>query len=94
MKRRAVLFLAVAGRIGIQVTTTVRSEDGSRVFSEERTLASETGATTDETATLPVSTDISLNTFRPGGYVLTVEARSSANPARVVAREVPFKVKE
>ena len=32
--------------------------------------------------------------FPPGGYVLTIEAKNSANPAWVVSREVPFRIKK
>ena len=76
----------------VEVRTIIRDEAGVRVFSHLKTVTPEFG-NKDKTVTLPYTASIPLRTFTPGGYVLTIEARNTANEAWVVERKVPFRIR-
>jgi VWFA-related protein len=76
----------------VDVTTTVRSEAGLRVFTQRQTLMKERGAK-DKFVTHQVLTSLPLKTFTPGKYVLTVEALGRGLDARPATRQIPFSVR-
>jgi hypothetical protein len=59
----------------VEVTTSVRSESGTVVFSDNETLAD---VATGEPGSLRFQKTTSLSHLRPGLYLLTIEARSTA----------------
>jgi len=77
----------------VEVRTTIRDEAGVRVFSHLKTMTPAFGDKNEKTVTLPYTTSIPLRTLTAGGYVLTVEARNTANEAWVVERQVPFRIR-
>lgn len=76
----------------VEITTTVRSEAGMRIFTKQQTVKAERGAQ-DKFTKHPVTTEISLKDFTPGQYVLSVEARAGGQDAFPATRQVPFTVK-
>jgi VWFA-related protein len=77
----------------VEVRTTIRDEAGVRVFSHLKTMTPQFGDKNEKTVTLPYTTSIPLRTLTAGGYVLSVEARNTANEAWVVERQVPFRIR-
>jgi hypothetical protein len=75
----------------VELTTTVRSEAGMRVFTHQQVLRNEWG--TQKFITHALTTPIPLKDFTPGQYVLTIEARGSNKDAYPATRQVPFSVK-
>ena len=75
----------------IEVTSTIRDESGRQVFRRTQTLPSERAR--EKSVTHHVLTTIPLNDLRPGRYVLSVEARSSARAGVPVSRQVPFSIR-
>jgi len=61
--------------------------DPSVVFSKRDDLPRLGGQTT-----FPTVTEISLTSFDPGDYILTLEAKSSLSPNRPISRQIPFSV--
>jgi VWFA-related protein len=76
----------------IDVTATVRSDAGTRVFFNRQTIRVQRGS--DKTATQPVLTAIPLKDFKPGQYVLTVEARGTGQEQWPAERNIPFTVSD
>jgi hypothetical protein len=76
----------------IEMTTTVRSEAGLRVFNHRQTLTKER-ANNEKYVTHHVVTSIPLKGFTPGKYVLTVEAGARGQDAYPAARQIPFAVR-
>jgi hypothetical protein len=76
----------------IDVTATVRSDAGTRVFFNRQTLRVQRGS--DKVVTQPVLTPIPLKDFKPGQYVLTVEARGTGKEQWPAERHVPFTVSD
>ena len=76
----------------IDVTTTVRSEAGLRVFNQRQTLTKER-ASNEKFVTHQVVTSIPLKGFTPGKYVLTVEAGATGQDVYPAARQIPFTVR-
>jgi hypothetical protein len=75
----------------VEITTTVRSDDGKTVFSnterrQSSELAGSRGGGYGYTSRMP------LTDLVPGLYVLRVEARSSLGKPLTVAREVQFRI--
>ena len=75
----------------VELTTTVRSEAGMRVFNQQQVVRNEWGS--QKFVTHALTTPISLKDFTPGQYVLTVEARGNNRDASPATRQVPFSVK-
>ena len=73
----------------IDVTTTVRADSGEEVFGHRETLSADPAAG----SAARYQQSIPLKDVRPGAYVLTVEARSTAPGARPVSRQIPFLVR-
>jgi hypothetical protein len=61
------------------------------MFSRRQTWPKETSR--EKSITRSVVTTIPLNDLRPGRYVLTMEARSSAQTGAPVSRQVPFSIR-
>jgi len=76
----------------VEIRTIIRDEAGVRVFSHLKTMTPQFGDR-DKTVTLPYTASIPLRAFTPGGYVLTIEARNTANEAWAVERQVPFRIR-
>jgi len=74
----------------VEVVTTVRSAEGAVVF--ERIDDHESGEFKGTRGALRHTSRIPLNTFKPGSYVLSVEAKSSLDADPKIVRQVPFMV--
>jgi len=74
----------------VEITTTLRSDDGKTVFSNtERRQSSELAGARGGYG---YTSRVPLTDLAPGLYVLKVEARSSLGKPLSVAREVQFRV--
>ena len=74
---------------GLDLTTTVRADDGTQVFTANETRPPASGALVD---TVNYTVMVPLKTLAPGRYVLTLEAKSHlGGPA--ASREIEFRVK-
>jgi len=74
----------------VEVVTTVRSADGDVVF--ERTDDHESNEFKGTRGAVRHTTRIPFETFEPGSYVLSVEAKSSLDADPTIVRQVPFSV--
>lgn len=75
---------------GVEFATTVRSVTGGSVFGSRDNRNIDASRST---STLAYTADVPLRDFRPGMYVLRVEATPSIGESQSVARDVLFDVR-
>ena len=74
---------------GLDLTTTVRAEDGTQVFRADEPHPAASSTATD---TLKYAVTVPLKTLAPGRYVLTLAATSQLGGAPA-SREIEFRIK-
>ena len=75
----------------IDVTTSIRSESGSTVFTRRERLSKHGG--NSRAITYPFSQTLPLIGLPPGRYLLNVDARRAAGAAHQAARQIPISVR-
>jgi hypothetical protein len=75
---------------GVDITTSVRADEGREVYRNEDQRAS--AELEGNNGTFSYSSRVPLQGLQPGLYVLKVEVRSRLGKSEVVSREVQFKI--